>query len=454
MNIWQISTRRDENIILTAKEKEYKKLDCFLSGGSMADRWDPTLSLYVDEKRTNVAYSDALSFDAAYFVLSERALKTFQDFAKDTIECLTFQCKQEGYLIVNPLEFVDCLDMERSEYKVYKGAPDIIQFYTKLCFVKGDLEGKHLFRIKHMDEYLVACSDAFKEALESAGMIGFQFKKLSDELVDERAPKGNIKGENTNVAKKQETVEMYEVYNNKVIEFIRSPKGLATDKNLEAFYGLIDELEKIAKEDKKYYSLLSTCYENVGDFHNALRCFEQVYNNKDKKAMKRYSYLSNTRMLMRIRPSKRCKKLPQFKYVAKKELKDYFTPAKTGEKCAICGKENIDFYVGYAYEDGKLIVFSEDRERFCSNCLVTGRAAQEQNVIFNNDLIKDMPDMSEEQRRTLLYCTPGVSCNFDTDEDIWEVCCNDFCCYIGSDSYSVKFQCVECGKKISWKNYT
>lgn len=454
MNIWQISTRRDENIFLTAKEKEYKKLDCFLCGESMADRWNPTLSLYVDEKRTNVAYSDALSFAAAYFVLSERALKIFQDFAGDTIECLTFQCRQEGYLIVNPIEFVDCLDMERSEYKVYKGAPDKIQFYTKLCFVKGDLEGKHLFRIKHMDEYLVACSDAFKEALESAGMIGFQFKKLSDEIVSERAPEGSIRKEGTNAPKKQETTDVYKIYNNKVVDFIRSPKRFATDKNLEAFYELIDELEKLAKEDKKYYNLLSTCYEQVGDFCNALRCFEQVYNSKDKKAMKRHSYLSHTRMLVRIRPGKRCKKLPQFRYVAKKELKDYFIPAKTGEKCCICGKENIDFYVGYAYEDGELIVFSEDRERFCSDCLVTGRAAGEKNIIFNNDLIKDMSDMTEEQRHTLLYCTPGVSHNFDTNEDIWPVCCDDYCCYMGSDSFSVKFQCVECGKKISWKYFT
>ncbi len=156
--------------------------------------------------------------------------------------------------------------------------------------------------------------------------------------------------------------DVYKIYNSKVVDFIRSPKGLTTDKNLEAFYELIDELEKLAKE----------------------------------------------------------------------ELKDYFVPAQTGEKCCICGKENIDFYVGYAYEDGKLIVFSADRERFCSDCLVTGRATREKNIIFNNELIQDETDMSEEQRHTLLYCTPGVSHNFDTNEDIWPVCCEDYCCYMGN----------------------
>ncbi len=209
--------------------------------------------------------------------MSERALKIFQSFAGDTIECLPFQCKQKGYLIVNPIEFVDCLDMERSEYKVSKGAPDKILSYTKLSFVRDDLAGKHLFRIKHMHESVMACSDEFKAALESAGMIGFQFKKLSDEIVSERAPEGSIKKERTKAPKKQEAADAYKMYNDRFIDFIRSPKGLATDKDLEAFYELIDELEKLAIEDKKYYNLLSSCYEQVGDFCSALRCFEQAY---------------------------------------------------------------------------------------------------------------------------------------------------------------------------------
>ena len=86
--------------------------------------------------------------------------------------------------------------------------------------------------------------------------------------------------------------------------------------------------------------------------------------------------------------------------------------------------------------------------------MVTGRAAREKNIIFNNALIEGMPNMSEEQRHTLLHCTPGVSYNFDANEEIWAVCCNDFCSYVGSDSFGVKFQCMECGKKIGWKNFT
>ena len=145
MNVWKISTKKDENIILNTTERESRKLDDFLSGESMAKNWDPTLRIYVDEKTSNVEYLDALCFDMSYFVLSEKAMELFLDFAKDTIECLPFQFDKEGYMIVNPLEVVDCLDMERSDYKVYKGAKDTIQFYKKLYFVKGDLEGKHLF---------------------------------------------------------------------------------------------------------------------------------------------------------------------------------------------------------------------------------------------------------------------------------------------------------------------
>jgi len=105
----------------------------------------------------------------------------------------------------------------------------------------------------------------------------------------------------------------------------------------------------------------------------------------------------------------------------------------------------VDFYAGYVFEGGKRIVYSQDRERFCCECLVSGRAAKEKQIIFNNELL---------HKDTLLYSTPGVSHNFETNEDIWPLCCDDFCCYMGRGEYSCEFQCVECGKKITWEDFT
>lgn len=219
----------------------------------------------------------------------------------------------------------------------------------------------------------MACSDEFKEAVEKAGLTGFVFDKLSDEIVETRAPKGSIKKEKVICQKNEEPYQIY---------------------------------------------------------------------------------LSNTRELVRIRPSKRSKKIPSFCYVDKKVLKDYFVQAEPDEKCCICGKEDVIFYAGYAYENGKCIVFSADQERFCSDCLVTGRAAKERNIVFNSGLIEGFSDMQEEKKQTLLYSTPGVRYNFDTNEELWPVCCDDFCCYMGKSRYSSKFQCMKCGNKIVWEDFT
>jgi len=183
MNIWRIDTRQDENVFLESDEKEWEKIEKFASGDSMASEWDATLDLRRNKKKTNIEYSDALFYAASYFVLSERATNLFMQYASDAIECLDFKCSEGNYVIVNPIEFVDCVDMEKSQYKVFKGNKEKIQFYKKLCFRKDPLSGKHLFRICHMHESIMACSDEFKTAIEEAQLIGFKFELLSDEII-------------------------------------------------------------------------------------------------------------------------------------------------------------------------------------------------------------------------------------------------------------------------------
>ena len=146
-----------------------------------------------------------------------------------------------------------------------------------------------------------------------------------------------------------------------------------------------------------------------------------VLKTTEKESRKLDDFLSGESMAKNWDPTLRI-------YVDKKVLKDYFVQAQPDEKCCICGKEDVIFYAGYAYENGKCIVFSADQERFCSDCLVTGRAAKERNIVFNCGLIEGFSDMQEEKKQTLLYGTPGVRHNFDTNEDLWPVCCNDFCC--------------------------
>lgn len=464
MNVWRIDTSRENNVYITCeKKKERQKLDPIsFEGQRVSDKWDSTVKINLAKEYTQADDSDALMFWASIFVLSEKALNIFKEFAGDVIECLDFECNVGNYVIVNPVDVVDCLDMEKSEYRVCKGAPELIYTYKKLCFRKDALKGKKLFRIHHLHESIMACSDEFKEAIEQAQLKGITFELLSDEIVESDKEESQTKEEKSNLPQiltkeqnvEEATVKDYKYYNNKMLEFIHNGKRLSNDATLESFYEFIDVLIELAKEDARYYKLLTTCYEQVGDFYKAQTCFEKIYNPKDKKALKKYHQLANYRWIVKIRPSERCKNLPHFRYVTASELKNYFVQARQGEKCCVCGKEDMPLYAGYAYEEESRIIFSEDTERFCCECLKSGRAAEEKNIVFNNYLIKGTNGFDEDKKDRILKRTPACSQDFDLNEDVWPDCCGDFCCYYGSDMWESRFKCTKCGKEVVWETFT
>ena len=177
--IWEIYTLRENNVYLNGEEEEHDKLDPFLfAGESLKDVWDSSFELDFDEERSTAESSDVPRYAGYFFVVNEKALKVFMKMASDDLECLDFKCGCGKYVILNLLGDVDCLDMEKSEYKVYKGTPDIIQTYKKLCFRYEALQGKHLFRVRHCDYFIWMCSDEFKQAIEEAKITGIGFKEI------------------------------------------------------------------------------------------------------------------------------------------------------------------------------------------------------------------------------------------------------------------------------------
>lgn len=177
--IWELYTQRENNLYFTATEKESEKLDPFLFGGeSLKDVWDPSFELKYDKERSTKEISDVPRYSGYFFIVNEKALDVFMKMASEDLECLDFKCECGKYVILNLLGSVDCLDLEKSEYKVYKGAPNIIQTYKKLCFKQEALQGKHLFRVRHCDHFIWMCSDEFKQAMEEAQITGIEFKEI------------------------------------------------------------------------------------------------------------------------------------------------------------------------------------------------------------------------------------------------------------------------------------
>jgi hypothetical protein len=104
------------------------------------------------------------------------------EIVPDKIECLDFILRDatEKYTVVNPIDIVDCVDMEKSEYKVYKGDHNKIQFFKKVCLKKEALQGKDFFRVARCDSWVFLCSDRFKNAIEKAGITGILFELFAE----------------------------------------------------------------------------------------------------------------------------------------------------------------------------------------------------------------------------------------------------------------------------------
>lgn len=229
------------------------------------------------------------------------------------------------------------------------------------------------------------------------------------------------------------------------------------EQELEEFFCWIDSLEEKAVEDAQYYRILADAYMEAGDAVKAKEAFSKIYNPKNKKDMKKFVSYDSVGVKPVIRPSRRAKELPQFRYVDSRMLKNKF---QLSEECAccICKGKTAALYVGTAYsEDSDEISFMHREDKFCADCIQSGAAAEELNLQFNNPLLKDCTAYDSEKINELLYQTPECSAEFDFYEDIWPGCCGDFCRYVGyEDEYEEKhhFQCIHCGKKIVWTNWT
>ena len=252
----------------------------------------------------------------------------------------------------------------------------------------------------------------------------------------------------------------YEKYNEKMQEFINRGISCSTDdREIELFYEFIDKLEELAQSAAKYYGLLADCYWEIRDVKKAKMAFEKVYNPKNKKHLKKLYEYDTIILQPIVRPSKRAKNLPEFRYADKEVISNLFEKADN-ESCIICGKKNSVQYCGMAYKNmkdsPKEIYYAYEKERFCAECLANGTASDKYHITFNDPALQDWHEkIDEDKRQELLYRTPSCSEEFyQANEDIWPTHCDDFCCYIKRDNDRFYFKCLHCGKIIVWKEFT
>lgn len=241
---------------------------------------------------------------------------------------------------------------------------------------------------------------------------------------------------------------------NQLIEYItQGVYRSENDQELEEFFVFLDHLEEKALEDTQYYRLVADAYTQIRNPKKAKEAFSKVYDPKNRKDVKKLLDYDTWKGKPVVRPSRRVRKLPSFKYVSEDALKNKFIRPKECV-CSVCKKKSVPLYIGSAYRSpDAMIHFADRQDKFCAGCIKDGTAAKAFDVKFNSPLLEECTAYAKEQLDELVYMTPECSSAFEyCDEDIWPGCCGDFCCYVRqeSDEERFHFQCIHCGREIVW----
>lgn len=235
----------------------------------------------------------------------------------------------------------------------------------------------------------------------------------------------------------------------------KSVDRLSSDEEIEEIYKCIDLLNETIEDQQENYRLLAECYAKVQNYKKAKEVFAKIYNTKNKKDLKKYSeYLRYQQIRPIIRPSKRAKLLPDIKYVSK-EMAESMLIRNEGTPCEICNSTTAPLYVGLAFnDDDSKVCCANLKKKFCLNCLLNGSAAKLHNISFNNKLVRYFSGIENDKKEELIFKTPSCSSDFDLNEDVWPICCGDFCKYMMYDEAGYTyFKCNTCGKTIKWGKY-
>jgi hypothetical protein len=183
VKIWELKASLDERfetIQLVNFDQDYEKYfkERFNSITPLEDVWEEVKIYTLEEGES----SDCPKFwgHSAAPVFSERALDVTQDFLKDKVEVLPLAHPEKNYFAIHVMNAIDAIDYNRAVIRQLRSGLRV--GFEKYAFIKEKVKGEHIFRIFLDDRIrsMVFVSNEFKEAVESNGLVGFQFNEVWD----------------------------------------------------------------------------------------------------------------------------------------------------------------------------------------------------------------------------------------------------------------------------------
>ncbi|WP_202081742.1 imm11 family protein [Caldalkalibacillus salinus] len=147
-------------------------------GTSMLDNWKP-IKLETYEKGLE---SDFPGFP--YPIFSERSISILEDLLLDNAEILPMIHSEKNYYAINITRLTDCFNRDKAKLLIEdKYNVEVVKDIQKYSFNKECIEQETIFKLKeNLVEIYV--TDTFKNRVEEAGLVGFEFHEVWDSEKD------------------------------------------------------------------------------------------------------------------------------------------------------------------------------------------------------------------------------------------------------------------------------
>lgn len=153
-----------------------------LDGTSISASWTPfkVRLVTVDEQGRPLAESDFPWLSGNAPVLRQRAVDGVGQLLLNEAELLPLSCETGSLCLLNVINVVDALDVERSDCAVFPNTNRIMHV-RKYAFIADLLRDVGAFRVPQLLSYSVYVTDRIVEAVEHSGLKGTRFRPIWQE---------------------------------------------------------------------------------------------------------------------------------------------------------------------------------------------------------------------------------------------------------------------------------
>lgn len=180
MKIYKLSCDFGSYRTFAHAEEYYSVLDR-VCGQPILDSWQPFTVQWGEPMSGTLEDYQAADFTSTgggYVTINQRAADRLAPLLRNVVELLPIHHEGKTHYLVNVINFVDALDLQRSTIEYRR--PGKISVVRRFVFKPAELAGQVMFRVPQLSSAYYFVTQEFVDACNSACLTGAKFRLLWD----------------------------------------------------------------------------------------------------------------------------------------------------------------------------------------------------------------------------------------------------------------------------------